>query len=118
MGFLPTLLSACLLLLPGPGSETSKPVGLESLAFAWAGSFHHPCDRLLPPSDRSSPGRLFFESLDESALEEEETSEVEDSALLSQVLFGEDGYSTPVLNSTPPRQFHGRTLAAPSILRC
>jgi len=107
-----------MLLLPGPGGEMSKPVGLESLVISWAGSFHDPCDRLLPPSDLPSPGRLFFESLDESALEEEETSEVEDSVLLSQVLFGEDGYSAPLLTPTPPHQFHGRTLAAPSVLRC
>jgi len=88
------------------------------MVIPWAGSFHDPCDRLLPPVDRSSPGRLFFENLDESALEEEETSEVEDSALLSQVLFGEDGYSTPVLNPTPPHPFPGRTHAALSVLRC
>src|SRR4051794_32466863 len=118
MGFLPTLLSALIFLLPVSGRGTAKPVGLDSLDVRWTGSFHDGCDQLDRPADLPLPSRLFFENLDESALEEEDSDEFEDTALLSHVLFGEVGFPAVLSNPTATHLVPRRPHAAHSILRC
>jgi hypothetical protein len=121
MHFLPTILTALSLLLPAMGRESAVPVGLNAAVVSWGGggacsdlcgaTIHRPFD---PPS-RS---RLFLESLDESALGEEDTDEIEPSAATSQIVFDQHIVTSILLSPSSPHRLHASLTLAPSILRC
>lgn len=120
MQFLPTILTALSLLLPTSGREGVVPVGLNTSVVSWErASFDHGCVATIRrPCHLPSPSRLFLESLDESALGEEESDEIEPSTATSHVVFGEEAFSTYLLSPSSPHRLHSSITLARSILRC
>jgi len=114
-----TLLTALSFFLPAPGGgEASRSVGRDGSPFSRAESCHDAYGLIHRPVDLPSPSRLFLESLDETALGEEDSDEIEFSAVISQVVFGEDTFPTILLNLSSPHQFHLRPAITQAILRC
>src|SRR4051812_15814632 len=100
------LLAALSLLLPGAGQEMVQPVGVDNLRVTWA---EMPCDFGLlihRPADVPSPTRLLIEGLDESALGEEESDEINSSTLISEMVFGETSFSTLLFSPSSPHTLH------------
>src|SRR5262245_50945733 len=83
MTLLHTLLTAISLLLPNAGPAAARPVGHESSLAALACSYQPAACVIQRRTDHPSPARLFLDSLDETALDEEDTDEIEISAVIS-----------------------------------
>jgi len=118
MQFLPTLLTAISLLLPGPGSEVTRTVGLDTLSVTWAETSSDLCLLIQSPADLPSPTRLLIEGLDETALGEEESNEIDSSAVISEIVFGENSFPTLLLSPSSPHALRARPTPTFSILRC
>lgn len=118
MQLLSTLLTAISLLLPGPGSEVARRVDLDTLSVAWAETSFDLCLLIHSPADLPSPTRLLIEGLDETALGEEDSDEIDSSALISEIVFGENRFSPLLLSPASPQALHARPSLAFSILRC
>jgi hypothetical protein len=118
MQFLSALLTAISLLLPGPGSEVTRPVGLDSLSVTWAEPSCDLCLLIHSPAGLPSPTRLFIEGLDETALGEEESNEIDSSTVISEIVFGENSFPTLLLSPSSPHALRARPSLTFSILRC
>jgi hypothetical protein len=118
MQFLSTLLTAISLLLPGSGSEVTPTVGLDTLSVTWAEQSCDLCLLIHSPADLPSPTRLLIEGLDETALGEEESNEIDSSTVISEIVFGENSFSTFLLSPSSPHALHARPPLTFSILRC
>jgi len=118
MSLLQTLVTAISLLLPATGAVATRSVGLDSSVSAWTCVLDSPCGLIQRRNDLPTPSRLFIESLDETALGEEETDEIDNSAITSQVVFGENTFPSLLLDPSSPRRLHALTTAVRSILRC
>src|SRR4051812_48786255 len=94
MQFFSVLITAISLLLPGSGSEVARQVGLDTLSVTWADTSSVLCLLIHTPADLPSPTRLLIEGLDETALGEEESNEIDSSAVISEIVFGETSFST------------------------
>jgi hypothetical protein len=118
MTLLHTLLTAIALLQPVTGKADARPVGPEQSVNAWAGSIDTSCCAIRRRTDMPTPSRLFFESLDETALDEEDTDEIKISSVISQAVFGENSFLTALLHPSAPQRLHAHSPATQSILRC
>jgi hypothetical protein len=118
MTLLQTLLTAISLLLPTTGTAAARVVGSESSMAAWACPLDHTCCVIQRRADFPSPSRLYLESLDETALDEEDTDEIEISAVISQVVFGENSFPTALLDPSSPQRLHSHAPSTQSVLRC
>ena len=121
MPFLPRLLAILLVTFcPGSG-EGSEPTLLASLAARQAVPRQIP-EAYLPrlrPAHLPSPIESFFEGLDETALDEEDSSRVEDHGLVALTFFG---FEAPVVSglfsSLSPANPHTLSVLITPILRC
>jgi len=118
MTLLQTLLTVVSLLLPATGAAAPRTVGLDSSVSAWTCILDNPCGVIQRRTDLPTPSRLFLESLDETALGEEDSDEIESSAITSQVVFGENTFPSVLLDPSSPRRLHAPATAVRSILRC
>src|SRR4051794_20167815 len=99
MQFLPTIFAALSLLLPSSGSEGVVPVGLNPSVVSWEKASLDTCRAVIRrPCDLPSPSRLSLESLDETALGEEESDEIEPSVAAFSVAFGDHCFSAYLLS--------------------
>src|SRR4051812_32216923 len=117
MTVLQTILAAVSLLLPGPGAGVHA-AGLERSVSPLTVTFDNPCGVIQRRTDLPTPAGLCLESLDETALDEEDSDEIDNSSITSQVVFGENTFPTVLLDPSSPRRLHAQTQTAHSILRC
>ena len=118
MTLLQTLITAVSLLLPNAGAVAARPVGAVSSHAVLACSVERSPCVIGRRADYPSPSRLFFESLDETALDEEDTDEIEISAVISQVVFGENSFPSALLDPSSPQRLHSHAPSTQSVLRC
>lgn len=122
MHLLPTLLTALSLLMPTTGRERVAPVGLNTAVVSWEKVSFDQCVATIRRShDLPSGSRLFLESLDESALGEDDSDEIEPSMATSHVVFGELSFTSYLLSLSPsctPAPIQSAPAQAPLALRC
>jgi hypothetical protein len=118
MTLLKILLTATSLLLPSTGTAAARADRAGASVAARACSLDHSCCVIQRRADFPSPSRLFFETLDQTALDEEDTDEIEISAVISQAVFGENSSPTALLNPSSPRRLHSHAPSTQSVLRC
>src|SRR5207248_1034568 len=81
MNFFPNLLAILAILLPLGSGETSDPIVLGSSAAQWADLGDLASDRIYSPAHLPLSCESFFECLDETALDEEDSNPVEDHGI-------------------------------------
>jgi hypothetical protein len=121
MSFVPRLLAILLVTLAPESRERSEPTVFGSTASACA--VPRPSLEVCPPAFRPahlpSPIESFFERLDETALDEEDSSRVEDHGLVS-LTFLDFGASlaSGLSSSLSPASPHTLMVFIAPILRC
>lgn len=112
------IITAISLLLPTAGPVAARPTGPESSLAALVGTIDQSRCVIQRRSDFPSPSRLFLESLDETAFDEEDTNEIDISAVISQVVFGENSFPTALLDPSSPQRLHWLPQPTQAVLRC
>ena len=118
MTLLQTLITAISLLLPTAGIAAPRVDGPEASIAPWACAVDHSCCVIQRRADFPSPSRLFFESLDETDIDEEDTDEIEILAVISHVVFGENSFPAALLDPSSPQRRHSHAPSTQSVLRC
>jgi len=119
MAFLPHLLTILAILVPPGRGETKIPIALKTAAFQWAQGYPLDSDRIHSPNDLPVQSESFFESLDETAFDEENSSEVEDHGIAPLTFLNfETSSANNLLSSLLPASPHSQLLAISPILRC
>lgn len=89
MHFLPNLLTALVLILPVTVKDVVKPVGLENGSCVRIDAFQLLCHKIHRRAEYPAPCASCIDAWDETALGEEDPSDLVSLNLLSQVLFVE-----------------------------
>lgn len=121
MSFFSRILAILLVTLSPESGEQSEPVVLGSNAVPRTLPTRGETAYLpiLCPTHLPSPIESFFECLDETALEEEDSSRVEDHGLVSLTFFGvEASLASGILSSLTPASPHTLSVLISPILRC
>jgi hypothetical protein len=119
MAFLPTLLSCLALLTPSEGSTASDLPRVNLCSLLNLGWDANGGDLIEGPADFPPHSERLLERPVETALDEEDSTQVEDRGIVPSVLLDDDATLAPLLSHLPAPisgSFSGR-LTSP-ILRC
>src|SRR6185437_1658171 len=119
MSFFPNLLAILALLLPHGSGELADPIVLGSPVVHGTDRGQETLSQIFCPTEVPSQSESFFECIDESALDEEDSSRVEDHGVVPLTLLD---YQPPLgcllFSALLPAQSHDRLSTSTSILRC
>src|SRR4051794_20209419 len=93
MSSLPNLIAVLAMLLPPGSGETVVPIVMATSAAPWAVRGEKGHDLIYSPVQPPSQSESFFECIDESALDEEDSTRVEDHGLVPLTLLD---YQSPL----------------------
>jgi hypothetical protein len=119
MTLIPTLLAVLTVVLPSGSWEASIAVVDDSSTIAETVTGRETGSLFFSPAHVPTPGKAFFECLDETALDEEDSTRVEDHGIASLTLLDCDpplasGQLSPFL----PASLHSQCAVITPILRC
>jgi hypothetical protein len=119
MNFFPKFLAVLAMLLPPGGGENSYSIALGLPAIERADGVDLASDSIFCPAHLPPMSESFFECLDESALDEEDSDGIEEHAVAILTFFG---FETPLTNhlfsSYLPTNPHSQFAVITPILRC
>jgi len=115
---LPTLLTALSLVLPALGQDGTRRVGHEGMDVCQVGSYVDPCDLMHAPVQLPAPLHPFIEGLDETALDEEDSDEINGVAFVSQFDFGVGVFPGLLFSPSSPHLHRMSPAVSHAILRC
>jgi hypothetical protein len=121
MNFFPIIFAVLAILLSAGSGEKSRPIVLvhESMAYPQIGPDCSVSDSFLNPLHTPPASESFFECLDESALDEEDSSKVEDHGIATLTFLD---FETPLANDVfsnfLPATSLSRIVLITPILRC
>jgi len=116
---LPKLVAILAMILPPGSGEAARPdvAGSASVSHAvWGRDVSFP---VYSPAHLPSPRHSFFECLDETALDEEDSTRVEDHGIASPIFLGfEPALMSYLFCSCSPTDPHPQSIVSSPILRC
>jgi hypothetical protein len=121
MSFFPKLLAILLVTLCPESGDRSEPTFLGSTVVPRAVSrpSHEACLPIFCPTHLPSPVESLFERLDETALDEEDSSRVDDHGLVSLTFLDfEPSMASGSLTWLSPASLHTLSILITPILRC
>jgi hypothetical protein len=119
MSFYPKLLAILAMLLPPGSGEASEPIVLGSSAVLLAVRGQQDSFPVFSPAHLPSPTESFFERLDETALDEEDSTRVEDHGIVPLTFLDfESPLTSDLFSSLFPVSPHAHLVVITPILRC
>jgi hypothetical protein len=119
MSLLPKLVAILAMILPTGSEDTVRPDVAGSAPIPHAVRGRDVSFPVFSPAHLPSPRHSFFECLDETALDEEDSTRVEDHGIASPIYLGfEPALMSFLFCSCSPTDPHPESIVSSPILRC
>jgi hypothetical protein len=119
MNFFPNLVAILAILLPPGSGEIADPIVVGPASTQQVCQRQSASDLFLNPTDAPPSSESFFECLDESALDEEDSTRVEEHGIAALTFLDfETRFGNDLLACFPPATSLSRIVIITPILRC